>query len=87
VTAWVREDSDLVARVFGEFQASGDCPEYEDFQRRLDKDWVAAPDVSQLWNQAPIEVTNSGLFTSQGYQRSVRPRVQEQPDELRRSAD
>jgi type VI protein secretion system component VasK len=87
MTAWVREDFDLVTRVLDEFQTRADWPEYEDFQRRLDKDCAAARDMSQLWDQAPIGVTDSGLFTSQGYQRFVRPRLQEQLDESRRSAD
>jgi hypothetical protein len=34
--AWVKEHVDLVTRVFDEFQATGDWPECEDFQRRLD---------------------------------------------------
>jgi hypothetical protein len=87
MTAWVRKDFDLVTRVLDQFQARADWTEHEDFQRRLDKDCGAAPDISQLWDQAPIGVTDSGLFTGQGCQRFVRPRVQEQLDELRRSAD
>jgi hypothetical protein len=50
------------------------------------KDWVAAPDVLQLWNQASIGVTNSSLFTIQDHQRFVRPESQEQLEKLWRHA-